>query len=209
MNVAYLFFIAVLVAVLNASLAFSQNTAKRYDKAEAGLVFSHQRVGDTGGFDDSIGFNGFDASVTGNLTRYFGIKGAVSGAYRNKDFSLPGFGPGTVRQFTVRSSVYTYLAGIQIKDNRKTKKLNSFFHALAGGGTLTQKFTGDCLSEAADPCAAFNYSVTGFAAAIGGGIDVRVGKRLSIRIIQADYNPIFAGGGTLNNFRIGAGIVFH
>ena len=209
MNVAYLFLIAVLIAVLNASFAFSQNTAVKYDRTEAVAAFSHQRVGDTGGFDDSTGFNGFDVSVTRNLTRYIGIKGAVSGAYRNKDFSFPGFGPGSVRRFAVRSSVYTYLAGIQIKDNARSKKFGSFFHALAGAGTFKQKVTGDCISEAAGDCSAFNYSAAGFAAVIGGGIDVRATKRLSIRVIQADYNPIFVNGAALNNFRVGVGIVFH
>lgn len=53
----------------------------------------------------------------------------------------------------------------------------------------------------------------------GAGIDVKVSKRVDIRIIQFDYNPIFfreqdfddftLAGRTQNNFRIGVGIVIH
>jgi hypothetical protein len=54
---------------------------------------------------------------------------------------------------------------------------------------------------------------------LGGGLDVKVHRHISIRVIQADYNPIFfrdqdvgdvvIPGQTQNNFRIGAGIVIH
>jgi hypothetical protein len=209
MNTVYLFLIAALMALLNVSFALSQNTAGEYDKLEGSVGFSHQRAGDTSGFDDSPGFNGFDASVTKNLTRYFGIKGAFSGAYRSDGFSVPGILPGSIRRFAIKTSIYTYLGGIQIKDNTKTKRLKPFFHALAGGGTLTQKLTGDCPNDVASICAGYSYSTTGFAAAVGGGLDIRVSKRISIRAVQADYNPIFIDGETLNNFRVGVGIVFH
>ncbi len=209
MNTVYLFLIAALIAVLNVSFGYSQNTAGDYDKIEGSVGFSHQRVGDTSGFDDSAAFNGFDASVTKNFTRYFGIKGAVSGAYRSDDFALAGIFPGSVNRFTIKTSIYTYMGGIQIKDNRKTKRLKPFFHALAGGATLRQKLTGDCPNDVAVICTGYSYSNTSFAAAVGGGLDIRASKRISIRVVQADYNPIFADGETLNNFRIGVGIVFH
>ena len=53
-----------------------------------------------------------------------------------------------------------------------------------------------------------------FAAAIGGGLDIRAGRRVDIRVIQFDYNPTrgtFQSGQSniLHDFRIGAGIVFH
>ena len=68
--------------------------------------------------------------------------------------------------------------------------------------------------------------VTGFAAAIGGGLDIRLTPRIDLRAIQIDYNPMrfdfsdFGAVGipgtptplgeprrTLHNFRIGIGIV--
>jgi len=67
---------------------------------------------------------------------------------------------------------------------------------------------------------------TSFALKVGGGLDIRAGKRIDIRLIQVDYNPVFSGnrnarsisgpftavsftGKTANNYTIGAGIVIH
>lgn len=73
-----------------------------------------------------------------------------------------------------------------------------------------------------------DFDDAGFAAAFGGGLDVRLNDRIDIRVIQIDYNPMrfdFSDFGaigvpgtptplgdpkrTLHNFRIGIGIVFH
>ena len=55
----------------------------------------------------------------------------------------------------------------------------------------------------------FTDSETGFAAAIGGGIDYRISDRLDVRAVQFDYNPTRLFDGTQHNFRIGVGIVIH
>ena len=209
MNTVYLFLITAIIALLNAALASAQNSAGEYNKFEGSVGFSHQRAGETSGFNDSAGLNGFDVSVTRNVTRYVGIKGAFSGAYRSDDFAIPGIAPGSVLRFKIKTSIYTYMGGVQIKDNAKEKKLKPFFHALAGGGTLIQKLTGDCPADVAALCPGYSYSTAGFSAAIGGGLDVRVSKRVSVRVIQADYNPVFLDGGRVNNFRLGVGFVFH
>jgi hypothetical protein len=69
-------------------------------------------------------------------------------------------------------------------------------------------------------------SRTDFTMKLGGGIDVRVGRRVNLRLIELNYNPIFGGesaldvsafpgnltrtlGRTSHNFSIGVGIVFH
>jgi hypothetical protein len=49
---------------------------------------------------------------------------------------------------------------------------------------------------------------TSFAMALGGGVDLRVGKRIDLRLIQFDYTPTFFGSGRQNNFRISTGVVF-
>ncbi len=72
-----------------------------------------------------------------------------------------------------------------------------------------------------------DFEDSGFAAAIGGGLDIHLSKRVDVRAIQVDYNPMrfdftdFGAVGipgtptplgepkrTLHNFRIGIGIVF-
>ena len=52
--------------------------------------------------------------------------------------------------------------------------------------------------------------------AIGGGVDVKVSKRVDIRLIQVDFNPTylkdtddFEIGGVQKNWRFGFGIVIH
>jgi hypothetical protein len=178
-------------------------------KFEVSAGFSHQRLDGSGDLDDTSGYNGFDVSGTKTVTLYLGIKGAFSDAYRKDNFTLPGFGLNTVIRFTIKDSLYTYMGGVQIKDSEGKAKLKSFFHVLAGGATLTQKLRGDCPSDVLSFCDSFNFSQTGFALAAGGGLDVKASKRISIRIIQADYNLLFLGGDTVKNFRVGAGIVFH
>lgn len=60
------------------------------------------------------------------------------------------------------------------------------------------------------PCVAEpRVSDTGLAAALGGGLDIRLNKRLDLRAIQVDYNPTRLFGSTQHNIRIGIGIVIH
>jgi opacity protein-like surface antigen len=202
MKIVFMF----LIAALNVSFALAQD---EYHKAEGGVNFLHQRISGTGGLNDSVNLNGFDVSVTKNITRLVGIKGAFSGGFKKDDFSIPGFAPNTVLNFSFKTSVYTYMGGIQIKDNTKEKRFKPFFHALAGGATFRQTLSGDCPSDVQAACSDFSFTSTGFSAAVGAGLDVRATKRLSVRVVQADYNPIFVNDSTLNNFRIGVGFVFH
>lgn len=55
---------------------------------------------------------------------------------------------------------------------------------------------------------ALNCSSNGFAAAIGGGLDVMVNKRIGLRLAQLDFLPVRVNGHTQNGLRIGAGVVF-
>src|ERR1041384_4264533 len=103
-----------LIALLNVSFVCAQDD---YTKLEGGVNFSHQRVSETGGFDDSAALNGFDVSLTKNINRLVGIKGAFSAGFKKDDFSIPGFAPNTVLNFSFKTSLYTYMAGVQVKDN--------------------------------------------------------------------------------------------
>jgi opacity protein-like surface antigen len=211
----------VMVGLVWASAAMAQD----YKRFEFFGGYSHNRVdvgpvedfdpGDDIEFDDIFdereGFNGFNASIAGNFSRYFGAKFDYS--YHQKSF---GFGADNT---TIR--LQNFLGGIQIKDNETEGTLKPFAHALVGVGR-----TAADLSEFDNDLVDFDDS--GFAAAIGGGLDVRVSERVDIRVFQIDYNPMrfdFSDFGTtgipgtpafqgdlkrtLHNFRIGIGIVFH
>ena len=169
--------LAALVAALCAANAAAQSSTDEddYPKAEAFVGFSHFRA--TGG--GTVGFNGFEAAVTANVTRLVGLKFDLSGHYRS--------------DFGARVSVYNYLGGVQLKNNSRGARFKPFVHALAGGARI----------------GGGGFSSNGFSAVLGAGLDVRAGRRVDVRVIQADYNLLRFGGGSGHNFRLGAGLVFH
>ncbi|HKQ99433.1 MAG TPA: outer membrane beta-barrel protein [Pyrinomonadaceae bacterium] len=210
-----LMILAVLV-VASASMAFAQSTD--YNKVEVSAGYSHARV-DTGVEDpdleddvadflaDRRGFNGFDASITGNLTRYFGLKGNISGHFKSDSFTD---GIDTVN---TRERMWNFLGGVQIKDNSKEKTVKPFAHVLAGVARQEVRFTSPSFADV------FDIEDTNFAMKFGAGLDVRVHPRVDLRVIEFNYNPIFRGdvtlddevftGRTQHNFTIGFGIAIH
>jgi hypothetical protein len=50
---------------------------------------------------------------------------------------------------------------------------------------------------------------TGFGMAVGGGLDWRVSKVASIRVLQVDYTRFAGNPDASNNVRLGAGVVLH
>ncbi|HEX5707089.1 MAG TPA: outer membrane beta-barrel protein [Pyrinomonadaceae bacterium] len=184
----------------SAPAAFAQDD---YDKVNAFVGFSHNRV-DTGitdgdpDLDDIVdereGFNGVNGSVTGNVTRYVGLKGDYS--FHTKSFNS-GLAPGV----EVRSNLHNFLGGVQFRDNAKEKKVKPFAHVLAGAAHATFDVRG--LATPLD----IDDSETGFAMAVGGGLDFRVSDRIDIRAVQFDYNPTRLASETQHNFRVGIGIV--
>jgi hypothetical protein len=204
-------FLAILIVVC-ASPGFAQSND--YNKVEFYGGYSHNRV-DTG-IDDSEpelsdiinereGFNGFNASITGNVTRYVGLKFDVAGHFKKKSFA---FGTSSV---DIDSSVFNFLGGVQLKDNTNEGSIKPFAHVLVGAARARNKgsFNGGCIAIVPSPCPNFIDTDTGLAGVIGGGIDIRLNDKIAIRAAQLDYNPTRLFDSTQHNFRIGAGIVFH
>lgn len=167
-------------------------------------------------FDDREGFNGFNVSAVGNFNRYLGAKVDFSGHYKSLGFTVPATGTTGATNFEADASLYNVLGGIQVKDNRKEgSRFRPFAHALAGVATNKVSidnsfFNSPFCNQAGVVCPAdISDRETGFAAAIGGGIDIKATNRLSIRAIQVDYNPTRLYGSTQQNFRFGFGVVFH
>lgn len=163
------------------------------------------------------GFNGFDASVTRNLTKYLGIKGNVVGLFKN-DTAIDDFGFPVTNKFKERT--LEFLGGLQVKNNSKTARFKPFLHVLAGVARQTQ----DSVTTSPDP--GFNFrledTATSFAMKVGGGVDVRLTPKIDLRLIEVNYNPIFArrrqvrgdldltlAGRRADNFTIGVGIAIH
>ena len=201
-----------------ASIAAAQSDYKKFEFFGG---YSHNRV-DTGIGDDEPelgdiinereGFNGFEVSATGNITRYIGIKGDFSGHFKSK--TIPVFSiAGSAANVDLESRLFNFLGGVQIKDNSNEGTFKPFAHALVGVAHARNRldFSNNiCAAVFPSPCPIDNtINETGFAAAFGGGIDIRASDRISIRAIQVDYNPTRLFDSTQHNFRFGVGVVFH
>ncbi len=179
------FFLAFSLIFAMSFVAVAQGSDD-YNKNEVFVGFSHQNVGD---LDSREGFNGVNASYVRNVTRYVGVKADFSAAFKKERFN--------VNVETTRS-VYNFLGGVQIKDNASEKRLKPFAHALVGVGHNRNKISP----------ANVTFSDTGFAGAFGGGLDIKINKRIDLRAIQVDYNPIYSNSRVDQNVRFGIGIVF-
>ena len=205
-----------IIIVACASIAAAQSDD--YKKFEFFAGYSHNRI-DTGIsdddpelddiFDEREGFHGFNTSITGNLSRYFGLKADFSGHFKSRTFPFGSI----ANAVDVDSRVYNFLGGVQFKDNSSEKTFKPFAHALAGVAHARNRVNVSndvCIAIVPSPCPIDDtITETGFAAAFGGGIDIRAGDRIDIRVIQVDYNPTRLFDSTQHNFRIGVGIVIH
>jgi opacity protein-like surface antigen len=153
--------------------------------------------------------DGFNVSVTRYLTKRFGITGDFSAHFRKTTEEFPG---GTVR---FKSRSYGYFAGPQVKFRNRTRA-TPFVHALAGAAN--NRFTVEAVPAGATTPVRESIKLTDFALVLGGGLDVRITKRIELRVFQVEYNPVFVRSRTLDlgeiesrrldNMRFSIGIVF-
>jgi len=172
-------------------------------------------------FCERKGMNGFDLAATWNVHRYVGIKGNVSSHFKKESFvDIFEVGPGETFTADVETKdrITMLLAGVQLRDNQSSARFRPFAHALAGAARQTAHFR---LPGAFDASA----KETSFAMKVGGGVDVRLTDRIDLRLIEVNYNPLFAGerplkgegidvpitvnGRTANNWTVGFGFVVH
>lgn len=207
------FFSTFILLIFCASIAFAQTDEISKGEFFAGYSINRVDVGETG--DDDIddvlnegrNFQGFNVSGVYNFSKYVGLKGDVSGHYKNFSTTIPGF----TNQPEIKASLYNVLGGVQFKNNSKERKVKPFAHALFGVGITKAKLNDAFCQEAfGTNCPSeFSDSETAFSMAFGGGLDVRASKKVSVRVFQVDYNPLRKNGETTNNIRFSFGIVFH
>ena len=161
-------------------------------------------------FDSRAGMHGFNASITGNVSRRVGIK---------FDFSTHSKTIFEDSDFRVKARNNQYMGGVQFKNNETDgPTLKPFAHVLAGVANQRLSCEGDCfISDIEGVSGDFTETQNNFTMAFGGGLDIKVHRRVDIRAFQFDYNPVwFKGNDTLgtesftqHNVRIGVGIVIH
>lgn len=84
---------------------------------------------------------------------------------------------------------YNFLGGLQLKNNSKEKRFKPFAHALAGASRQTIELK-DFDESDLRIYGTNKFTNTGLAMSFGGGIDIRLSRRLDLRVIQVDYNPV-------------------
>lgn len=207
-------FLLILAVVLSAG-AFAQDDYKK-GEVFVGYSFGQVKVDFDANpaahiYERQVRHDGFNASGVFNVSRYFGIKGDVSGTYHNSrlSFQVPSMvqsTPFVTVAFDSKNSLYNILGGMQIKDNASKGRFKPFAHVLVGAGIRRNK-TEPMTCITIIPCPGSNNE-TALAGAFGGGLDVRVNSKFSVRIIQADYNPIKYNSGVAHNKRFSFGFVF-
>ena len=161
---------------------------------------------------DSLGWN---SSMSFYFTPRFGLTGDVSGAWRRENQTYLG------TPYRAQMEIYNFLAGPQVRFINTTR-WTPFARAMAGVAYSRNRYG----ARSATPSIGqtFDDSSVDFALGLGGGLDYRISNRVSYRILQGDYNPIFrrdrtittSSGATLqisgkteNNLRFSTGIVLH
>ena len=133
-------------------------------------------------FDGGVNANGWDTALTGNLSRWFGVAGDFSGAYKSQN--------------GVSFNNYTYTFG-PVFSWRHNPSFTPFAHFLAGGFRASAAFSG------------LSGSTSGFAMMFGGGVDVRATPHVAVRAVQFDWLSMRSNGfSDNNNMRISTGLLF-
>jgi opacity protein-like surface antigen len=141
--------------------------------------------------------NGVNLEYTRNVTRNLGITGDVAAHFHRDSTSGSG---GT---FSRQRDQYSLLGGPQFKAHNDSK-LQPFAHALFGVA-IFRGFTSNITPSGN----VFTIDdATSFGMALGGGLDIRAGKRIDVRLIQVDYSPTHFGSGWQHNVRLSIGIIF-
>ncbi len=191
--------------VFCAPLAFAQGD---FQRGEIGVMYSNNRVDTDGAFsgdpnDNSRdSFNGVNIDAGYNFTRYVGAKADFSYHQKSQEFRGVTIGPTRVN---VDANLTQFMGGIKIQDNAMETRVRPFSQALFGVGHVSVDASG---GGGGLPAINFSDSETGFAAALGGGLDIRVHRNVDIRAIKIEYNPVRIEGETGNNIRLGVGLNF-
>jgi opacity protein-like surface antigen len=189
----------LIIAFMMLSTALAQ--AQDLPKAEIFGGYSYGRVSVLSQSHTSM--NGWNASVTANLNRWFGVAADFGGLYGSAGFTvtvmpLPPVG------FKAQGNVHTFLFGPQF--SYRTAKLTPFTHFLVGGAHLggTEDFIGYNFPGSPSH---FSLSSTSFSVALGGGADYQFTRKWAWRG-QADYLRTSFANQNQNNLRISTGLVF-
>ena len=151
--------------------------------------------------------NGGSTSIAFNLNRYLGLVGDFGGYNETRLLLATGNPPTAVGTYqpVADGTVFTYMAGPRLS-YRKFDRVTPFAQVLFGG----IRASAEAICKACTPLLPVENA---FAMTAGGGLDIRVHHRFSIRIVQAEYlmtrfEDLDTGNKALqNDVRLSSGIV--
>jgi len=164
-------------------------------------------------FNDTVGatgkvfnMNGWDSELIFNATPNLGVVADVGGYYATP--KTPPFTaftcldcPMTTPGHDVPTRIHTFMFGPQVSLRRGS--FRPFGHALFGAALFHQDLT--ALNIA--PPLPSELSSSGFALALGGGVDTIVTERVAWRV-QMDYQSFDLNDQVHKDFRFSTGVVF-
>lgn len=150
------------------------------------FTFTHQNL------------NGWTGSVAYNVKPWFGVVADFTGVY-----GTPAIPSDIVPTTAVNLSMhaYSFLFGPRFSF-RRSERWTPFVHTLFG-----RAHVGLVVGLPEITSLSIEVPESGFAMAIGGGLDAKVRKHFAIRLVQADYLMTHLLGSTQNNARIATGVV--
>jgi opacity protein-like surface antigen len=164
-------------------------------------------------FNDTVGnsgkifnMNGWDSELIFNATPNLGVVADVGGHYATPTtepftaltcFTCPITFPG----HDVPTRLHTFMFGPQVSVRKGSFK--PFGHALFGAGLFHQDLTALGIT----PPFPTELSTSGFALALGGGLDTIVTERVAWRV-QMDYQSLDLNNQVHKDFRFATGAVF-
>ncbi len=168
-------------------------------------------------FGINSAFNGWNAEGQYNANRWIGIVADVSGRY-GKPFTNTRF---STLSGLPDANAYSFLVG-PVFTFRGKSRITPFIHVMFGFDRAT--LSASTITGVSTPVTSVATTYTDAAIALGGGVDYKLFRRLSLRLIQADdlrtyhnYNKFYESAypGALffdiaqhqNNFRVSTGIV--
>lgn len=134
------------------------------------------------------GTHGWGAAVNVNINRWLGLVADAGGQYASLD------GAGSRERIRTHSILF----GPQFSARRRPR-LTPFARVLLGASHVN--------SDATEAGQRFVFTDTSFAAAVGGGLDVKINDRLALRAFQAEYLRTHFFGETQNKGRLSFGLV--
>ena len=187
----------VVCSIVFLSLFASAGRGQEYSQFDVFAGYSYVRANPSGTTLPSFNMNGGEASLAYNANRW------LSGVFDFAGYRTSQLTSLEPRDF--KGNMYTYLFGPRIS-YRHMGRITPFGQTLFG---VAHALNGTYL----------NGKQTDFAMTVGGGLDFRLSRRISIRAIQADYLlthfnefetfQVRTSNSTQNNVRLSTGLVFH